>query len=64
MAHPQWATDAGCKHQFNNLRLLLQPYVCAALLLPWLCLFDLPHLERGLAQACSLLNAFRVLVPT
>ncbi len=63
-AHPQWATDAGWKHQLNNLRLLLQPYVCAALLLPWLRLFDLPHLQRGLADACSLMNAFHLLVPT
>jgi hypothetical protein len=63
-AHPQWASDAGWKHQLNNLRLLLQPYVCAALLLPWLRLFDLPHLQRGLADACSLMNAFHLLVPT
>lgn len=63
-AHPHWATDASWKHQLNNLRLLLQPYVCAALLLPWLRLFDLPHLQRGLADACSLMNAFHLLVPT
>jgi SRSO17 transposase len=63
-AHPLWAGDAGWKHQLNNLRLLLQPYVCAALLLPWLRLFDLPHLERGLADACSLMNAFHRFGPT
>ena len=63
-AHPLWAGDAGWKHQLNNLRLLLQPYVCAALLLPWLRLFDLPHLQRGLADACSLMNAFHLLGPT
>jgi hypothetical protein len=63
-AHPQWAGDAGWKHQLNNLRLLLQPYVCAALLVPWVRLFDLPHLQRGLADACSLMNAFHLLGPT
>jgi SRSO17 transposase len=63
-AHPQWAADAGWKHQLNNLRRLLQPYLCAALLLPWLRLFDLPHLQRGLADACSLMNAFHLLGPT
>jgi hypothetical protein len=63
-AHPQWADDAGWKHQLNNLRLLLQANVCAALLLPWLRLFDLPHPQRGLSDACSLMNDAHLLGPT
>lgn len=33
-AHPAWDTGNGWKHRLNNLRLLLQPDVCACLLLP------------------------------
>ncbi len=34
--HPAWTDDASWTHRLNNLRLLLQPFVCACLLLPWL----------------------------
>ena len=40
--HPAWDGGTGWKHQLNNLRLLLQPYVCSCLLLPWLHLVPLP----------------------
>src|SRR5258708_30291822 len=32
--HPAWTADASWKHRLTNLRLFLQPFVCASLLLP------------------------------
>jgi SRSO17 transposase len=66
-AHPAWDTGSGWKHQLNNLRLLLQPYVCSCLLLPWLHLVPLPHVQAvqtGLAALGSLVNTFRLALPT
>lgn len=66
-AHPAWDPGTGWKHQLNNLRLLLQPYVCACLLLPWLPLVPLPHLQAvqtGLAALGALVNTFRLALPT
>jgi SRSO17 transposase len=65
--HPAWDTGIGWKQHLNNLRLLLQPYVCACLLLPWLHLVPLPHLQAvqtGLAALGSLVNTFRLALPT
>ncbi len=61
--HPAWIEDACWKHRLTNLRLLLQPFVCAALLLPWLHLYPLPHLSAGLADLCALMNTYRPLFP-
>jgi SRSO17 transposase len=63
-AHPAWTEDASWKHRLDNLRLLLQPFVCACLLLPWLHLYPLPHLAAGLADLCTLMNTYRPLYPT
>ncbi len=63
-SHPQWETGTGWKHQLNNAGLLLQPYTCAALPLPWLRLLDLPHLQRDLADVCVFMNFSHLLVPT
>ncbi|HEY1388056.1 MAG TPA: IS701 family transposase [Ktedonobacterales bacterium] len=32
--HPAWTDDASWKHRLTNLRIFLQPFVCACLLLP------------------------------
>ena len=66
-AHPAWDTGTGWKSHLNTLRLLLQPYVCACVLLPWLHLVPLPHVQAvqtGLAALGSLVNAFRLALPT
>jgi SRSO17 transposase len=66
-AHPAWDTGSGWKHHLNNLRLLLQPYVCSCLLLPWLALVPLPHakaVQTGLAALGSLVNTFHLVLPT
>ena len=62
--HPAWTDDASWKHRLTNLRLLLQPFVCACLLLPWLRVYPLPHLTAGLADLCSLMNTHHPLFPT
>jgi SRSO17 transposase len=61
---PAWTDDASWKHRLNNLRLLLRPFVCACLLLPWLHLYPLPHLTAGLADLCALMNTYHPLLPT
>jgi len=66
-AHPSWDTGSGWKQHLNNLRLLLQPYVCSCLLLPWLHLVPLPHVQAvqtGLAALGSLVDTFRLALPT
>jgi SRSO17 transposase len=62
--HPAWREDASWKHRLTNLRLLLQPFLCTCLLLPWLRLYPLPHLAAGLAELCALMNTYRPLFPT
>ncbi len=56
LIHPHWDGGPGWKRTLNNLRLLLQPYVCACLLFPWLRVLPLPHLQAGLADLCALMN--------
>jgi SRSO17 transposase len=66
-AHPAWDVGTGWKHHLNNLRLLLQPYVCTCLLLPWLHLLSPPHVQAvqtGLATLGSLVNTFHLVLPT
>jgi hypothetical protein len=63
--HPAWTEDASWKHRLTNLRVLLQPFVCACLLLlPWLRLHPLPKLSAGLADLCALMNTYHPLFPT
>jgi SRSO17 transposase len=61
--HPAWTDDASWKHRLTNLRVFLQPFVCACLLLPWLRIHPLPHLAAGLADLCALMNTYHPLVP-
>ena len=68
--HPQWDHGQGWKPQLNNLRLVLQPFICIicpCLLLPWLHLIPLiplPQLHDGLCGRSALINTVRSLVPT
>jgi len=66
-AHPAWDTSTGWKHSLNNLRLLLQPYVCTCLLLPWLRMLsppDVQAVQAGLTTLGSLINTFPLVLPT
>ena len=65
--HPARDTGVGWKHHLNNLRLLLQPYVCFCLLLPWLPLVSHAHaqaVQSGFAALASLINTVRLALPT
>src|SRR5260221_13708822 len=44
-SHPAWDPGSGWKQHLNNLRLLLQPYVCSCLLLRWLAPVPLLHVQ-------------------
>jgi hypothetical protein len=66
-AHPAWDQGSGWKHHLTTLRLLLHPYICSCLLLPWLHLVPLRHVQAvqtGLAALGSLVNTFRLVLPT
>jgi SRSO17 transposase len=66
-AHPAWDQGSGWKHRLNNLRLLLQPYICSCLLFPWLHLVPLPHVQAvqtGLTALGSLVDTFPLALPT
>jgi DDE superfamily endonuclease len=66
-SHPAWDTGRGWKQHRNNLRLLLPPYVCCCLLLPWLRLVPLPPVQAvqvGLAALGSFVDTFRLALPT
>ena len=45
--HAWWDDGPGWKHVLNNLRLLIQPFCSACLLLPWMSVFPTPDLIRG-----------------
>lgn len=54
--HPHWELAYGWKHTLNNLRLLIQPFLALYLLLPWLTVFEIPHLARALHQLVACLR--------
>jgi SRSO17 transposase len=55
-AHPRWKATTGWKQTLNNLRLLLHPFLALCLILPWLTVFTIPHLEFGLTHLISCIN--------
>jgi hypothetical protein len=61
--HPCWDTGHGWKNALNNLRLMLQPYVCACLLFSWLLVFDIPCLRAGFAEIIGIMNLFHASLP-
>jgi hypothetical protein len=62
--HPAWTEDARWKHRHTNLRMLLQPLVCAYLLLHCLHVHPLPHHSAGLADLCAFMNIYHPTLPT
>lgn len=61
--HDCWREATGWKHRLNNLQLIIQPYIYFCLLLPWLNVFDIPHLKIGLKRLITIMNEFRGWVP-
>jgi SRSO17 transposase len=62
--HRWWDHAHGWKNILNNLRLILQPYVCASFLFPWLLLFDIQSLRTGFAELVAIMNTFHAALPT
>lgn len=61
--HTWWDSGQGWKNTLNNLRLILQPYVCFCLIFPWLLVFDIPQLRAGFAELTGMMNLFHATVP-
>ena len=54
--HPWWETGPGWKPMLNNLRLLIQPFCAACLLLPWMVVYPIPGLMEGLQMLAICIN--------
>jgi len=62
-SHQSWDENKGWKNLLNNLRLILQPFVCFNLLTPWLKVFPIPQLSLGFPRLISIMNQFNCLQP-
>ncbi|WP_217312838.1 IS701 family transposase [Richelia sinica] len=62
--HPWWQFDQGWKHILNNFRLIIQPAIFLALILPWLSVFSFPSVYQYLSKLVALMNQFHVYVPS
>ena len=56
--HPMWDKNKGWKNLLNNLRLILQPFICFNLIKPWLKVFPIPQLSLGFPRLIALMNQF------
>ena len=57
--HRHWQTDVNWKSTLNNLRLIIEPFVCYQCLKSWLDIFDVPGLHRGLYRLMNCMHQFR-----
>jgi SRSO17 transposase len=53
-----WDDGPGWKRTLNNLRLLIQPFCAACLLLPWMAVFPVPGLMDGLQFLVTCVNLY------
>lgn len=56
--HKYFRHEIRWKHTLDNLRLLCQPFFCLWILLPWLDIFTIPSLHKGLYKLVELTNLF------
>ncbi len=56
--HAWWDDGPGWKRALNNLRLLIQPFCAACLLLPWMVIFPVPGLHDGLQFLVTCINLY------
>ena len=61
--HRQWEAGTTWKSALNNLRLLLEPYLCWGALVRWLEVFAIPGLKRSLFKLMHKIDCFRTLLP-
>ena len=59
--HRWWENTRSWKSTLNNLRLIIQPYIFSGLITPWLEVFKIPGLRRGLCRLIYYMNDFRTL---
>ena len=57
--HRHWQTDVNWKSTLNNLRLIIDPFVCYQRLKPRFEIFDIPGLHRGLYRLMNCMHQFR-----
>lgn len=57
--HPWWNSQSGWKNWLNNLRLVIQPFVCFNLIKPWLLIFANSRLSLGFPQLIEHMNSFQ-----
>jgi SRSO17 transposase len=62
--HPEWDRHKGWKNILNNLRLIIQPFMCFNLMKPWLKVFPIPQLSIGFSRLIAFMNRFTECVPT
>jgi SRSO17 transposase len=54
--HPWWDPELSWKRTLNNLRLLIQPFCAACLLLPWMTVFPIPGLIEKVHYLIACIN--------
>ena len=54
--HPWWDPELSWKRTLNNLRLLIEPFCAACLLLPWMSVFPVPGLLEKLHYLIACIN--------
>ncbi|MBV9389825.1 MAG: IS701 family transposase [Chroococcidiopsidaceae cyanobacterium CP_BM_ER_R8_30] len=58
--HPWWNSQSGWKNWLNNLRLVIQPFICFNLIKPWLLVFANSLLSLGFPRLIEQMNSFRL----
>jgi SRSO17 transposase len=61
--HYRWHDHNDWKTLLNNLRLIIQPFICFNLILAWLNVFPIPQLSLGFPRLIALMNLFPCAVP-
>lgn len=56
--HPWWNNQSGWKNVLNNLRLVIQPFICFNWLKRWLEVFPVTSLEAGFEQLMHQMHQF------
>ncbi|WP_157867661.1 hypothetical protein [Gloeothece citriformis] len=54
--HELWQQGKGWKSLLNNIRLILQPYLCFNFILKWLKVFPIPQLSLGFPRLIAKIN--------
>lgn len=61
--HRYWRESQGWKRQFNNVQLLIQPFIFFCSIKPWLKVFKIPGLQHGFMRLIEHINQFSGWLP-